>query len=80
MKILDLRNNEKGMGLLSILLVLMIIGFVYYFATAGDKKSSGESSSYLNQTAADAANSKNVLENTKFILDKAVKVRGDLAE
>lgn len=66
--------NNKGMGLLSILFTLVIIGLIYFFATT-NKTATTAKDNYFKQTSLDASSYKSTLDNTKKILTDAVATR-----
>ena len=60
------------MGYLSILLALLIIGLIYYYATQSNKKASRTpGNSYLKQTTVDASNYKGTLDSVKKTIKDA---------
>lgn len=70
-KILD----ERGMGLLSLLFAVAIIGFVYFYATNMKMRSGAAKDGYLKQTGVDASSYKSTIDSTKKVLDEAAKTR-----
>ena len=67
--------DERGMGLLSILFAVAIIGFIYFYATNTNIKSGAAKDSYLKQTGVDASSYKSTIDSTKKVLDDAAKTR-----
>lgn len=63
------------MGLLSILFAVAIIGFIYFYVTNINMKSSKAKDSYLKQTGVDASSYKSTIDSTKKVLDDAAKTR-----
>ncbi len=66
-------SNNKGMGLLSILFALAIIGLIYFFISK-DKKTAN-TNNYFKQTSLDSSSYKSTLDSTKKILDTAITTR-----
>ena len=67
---------QRGMALLSILLALVIIGLVYYFAAKNSKKSADPShKGFLKEAGLDTSSYKGTLDSTKKALDAAVATR-----
>ncbi len=68
-------SNNKGMGLLSILFALAIIGLIYFFAVKTNKTATPTKNSYFKQTTLDASSYKATLDSTKKIINDAVATR-----
>ncbi len=66
---------ERGMGLLSLLFAVAIIGFIYFYMTNMNMKSGTAKDGYLKQTGVDASSYKNTIDSTKKALDEAAKTR-----
>ncbi len=64
--------NKKGMGLLSILLALSMIGLIYYFAAKNSRGPNKAKDNYFKQSSLDASSYKNTLNSTNMILKDAV--------
>ena len=74
-----IKLNNRGMGLLSILFALVIIGLMYYF-TMKPKATGAAKDGYLKQSGIDASNYKSTVDSTKKVLNDAVKTRSEQAE
>jgi len=71
-------TNQRGSGLLALLFSVLIIGFIYYFATQNSKKNANNPNSYFKQSGIDASSYKSTIDSSKKVLDDAVKTRADV--
>ena len=67
--------DERGMGLLSLLFAVAIIGFVYFYMTNINVRAGKAKDGYLKQTGVDASSYKSTIDSTKKVLDDAAKTR-----
>ena len=71
--------NKRGSALLSVLLALVIIGLIYYFATKNSQKSSDPShKSFLKEAGVDTSSYKGTLDSTKKIIKDAEASRSEI--
>lgn len=68
--------NRRGSGLLSLLIALVIIGLIYYFATRNRQKPADTSTtSFIKEAGVDATSYKATLDSTKKIIKDAEATR-----
>ena len=71
--------NRRGSALLSLLIVLVIIGLIYYFATKNSKKPADTSTgSFIRDAGVDTSSYKGTLDSTKKIIKDAEATRADV--
>ena len=70
------RQSLAGMAMISLLLVLLIISFMGYFAwTTTKKKPDDSTKSFTEGAGLDTSSYKGILDSTKKVLDNAVATR-----
>ena len=71
--------NRRGSGLISLLLALLIIGLIYYFATKNNKKSADTSNkNFFKEAGVDTSSYKRTLDTTKKIIKDAQATRAEV--
>lgn len=71
--------NRRGSALLSLLIVLVIIGLIYYFATTNSKKPANTSTrSFISDAGVDTTSYKGTLDSTRKIIKDAEATRADV--
>ena len=74
-----MKLNKKGMGLISILFALVIIGLIYYFATKNNKKTPEPSTkSFIRDAGVDTSSYKSTLDSTRKIIKDAEATRANV--
>lgn len=71
--------NQRGSGLLSLLIALVIIGLIYYFATKSNQTTAGTpTKSFIRDAGVDTTSYKGTLDSTKKIIKDAEATRADV--
>ena len=69
-------NNRQGMAMLSVLLALVIVGIMFYYAwNTAKKKPENANKSFVREAGIDTSNYKTILDSTKQVVNKAVATR-----
>ena len=63
--------NQRGMGFIGILIVVLIVGFMFYLMMKHNQSDSGLHQQVFKDTGIDTANYKTVLDSTKQIVNEA---------
>jgi hypothetical protein len=71
--------NKKGMAMVGLLIVLVIIGLMWYFMTRSTKKAEPNSTQqFVTDAGVDTSSYKRVIDSTKEVLKKAEESRPEI--